>query len=202
MAATVKVDRIAYDFQSLEVELVGWGVSFGVIDVVETIEYNCSIDRAKAWGASRDPLLRSEGKADYDGSITMYRYWWNHLVQCAHNIGCPLGFLELLLPVSYKTKDGSIVTDTIAGVRFANINSSISEGADNSMVEVPIDPMTIYYQGFTVWGEPLGAGAPIGGGASAPIQGGTNLTLPNGGFSLGGASGGGSFTGGGGFSFP
>ncbi len=186
MAGVVNVgngpEKVAYDFQSMEITIVANGESIGICKGVETVEYNCSIERVKVWGGSRDPMLRTEGTADYDGSITMYRFWWHFLVAKSKELGIPLGFLEMLIPVSYFTKDGAIVTDTMSGARIANINTAMSEGAENAMVEVPLDLMTVYYQGATVWGDTLGDGAPIGGGSSGPVQGGSRLGLPNGGF--------------------
>lgn len=194
MPGEVVVDKIAYDFKSMEIEIVGFGVSFGVCKGVETVEYNCSIERTKGWGASRNPELRTEGQADYDGSISMYRYWWHYLVAKSRELGIPLGILELLIPVTYYTKDGLTVTDTISGAKLAGINSALSEGAELAMVEVPLDIMNIYYQGVDVWGDTLGDGSPVAGGQSGTAMGATNAGLANGGFS------GGSF--GGGVSFP
>lgn len=194
MAGQVTVDKVSFDFKSMEVEIVGYGVSFGICKGVETVEYNCSIERTKGYGASRDPELRTDGQADYDGSISMYRYWWHYLVAKSRELGIPLGILELLIPVSYFTKDNVVVTDTIAGAKLAGINAALSEGTDLAMVEVPLDIMTIYYQGVNVWGDTLGDGAPIAGGQAGTAMGGTNMSLTNGGFS------GGSF--GGGVSFP
>ncbi len=191
MPGQVLVDKIPFDFKSMEIEITGYGVSFGICNGVETVEYNCSIDRTKVWGASRDPLLRSEGQADYDGSITMYKYWWNYLVAKSREIGVPLGMLELVIPVTFYTKDGFTDTDTIAGARFANINFSLSEGTDLAMIEVPLDIMTVYYSGVTVWGDTLGDGAPVAGGSRGQVMGASRPSLVNSGFVAGTGFGGG-----------
>lgn len=191
---TVAPKKAGFDFQSMEVEIIGQGTSFGINAGLEEIEYNVSIDRAKAWGASRNPELASEGFADYDASITMQRYWWHYLAAKSAELGVPLGVLTMRIPVVYFDKAGNTVVDTLDQVKIAGIEAAMSQGSELGMVTVPLFLMNIYFNGIDVWGNTLGDGAPIAGGSNGTAMGATDFGIVNGGFS------GGSF--GGGVSFP
>lgn len=154
--ATVKVDKVAYDFKNLEVALVAGGKSFGIIDGLEEIEYQCNIEREKFYGPSRLPVIRTEGQADFEASITMARYWWQYIVRRTLELGLTLAGLEMALSVSYVKPGQPIATDTLWKAALSEITNSHTNGPEHLMVPCPIDIMNIYYQGVDVFGNRLG----------------------------------------------
>lgn len=153
--ATAKVNQVPYDFQSMEVELVSNGESFGIIEGLEEIEYTCTINREKMYGRSRNPVKRTDGVAEYAASMTIHRDWWHYLVAKSKELGIPLGLLEMTLGVSYFAEGAELVTDTVTGVKLAEIGNSYARGPEGLLVPVPLDIMNVYYSGVDVFGNTL-----------------------------------------------
>ena len=157
MSASVLVNKVPYDFQSLEIELSSFGVSIGIIEGIDEIEYNTSINRETFYGSGRIPKLRSGGVAEYDASITMARYWWDYLVNVAKLRRVGLANLAMTMSVSYEDPATRlVVTDTLTGVAMKEIGNSHSSGSELLTVSVPLDVMNIYYSGVDVFGGMLG----------------------------------------------
>jgi hypothetical protein len=189
MPGTVVVNKAEYDFSSMGVTLVGNGVTFGIADGVETVEYNVTIEHTKVYGRQRIPLLRSGGRADFDGSITMYMYWWRYIVNMCKESGIPLIAARFSIPVTLLTKDDQTETDTLFDVALGGMNFSLSEGTDLAMQEVPLNIMNIFFNGVDILGNTLGEGAPVaggGGGSAATGATRTGFGSGGGGFSVGG----------------
>lgn len=154
--ATVKVNQVAYDFYSMEVEVSANGESFGVIEGLEEIEYTTTINREKLYGRSRVPIERTDGDAEFDGSITIHRYWYNYLVKLAKELGIGLAQLEMTFAITYAA-DGETVTDTLTRVKLGEIGNSHSRSPDPLQVTLPLDLMNVYYDGVDVFGAKLAA---------------------------------------------
>jgi hypothetical protein len=189
MAGTVSIDKTEFDFTSMGVTLIANGVTLGIADGVETVEYNCSIEYTTVYGRQRIPLMRSGGRAEFDGSITMYLYWWRYVVKMCRESGIPLIAARFQIPVTFLTKDNQADTDTLFDVALGGMNFSLSEGTDLAMKEVPLNIMNVYYSGVDILGNTLGEGAPVaGGGTGVPAIGATRTGFGSGGggFSIGG----------------
>ena len=159
--ATVLVNQVPYDFQSLETEILVVGAdgvagsTFGIIEGLEEFDYTCTINRTKVYGRNRLPIMRTEGDAEFDASITIHRYWWHLVRSSAKDLGVPLAQLEMVLNFTFYAPDQEIHTDTLTGVRVAEIGNSGSHGPDPQMVTVPLDIMNIYWDGEDIFGGTL-----------------------------------------------
>jgi hypothetical protein len=156
MAGTTLVNQVPYDFQSIETELVANGESFGIIEGLDQFDYTVTINRTKIYGRSRLPILRTEGDAEFDASITIHRFWWDWIRQKSKDLGVPLASLEMILAFSFwapSTK--TLHTDTITGVKFKEIKNQGQKGPDPQMTNTPLDIMNIYFDGEDIFGNKL-----------------------------------------------
>lgn len=152
---TTLVNQVAYDFQSLETEFVANGQSFGIIDGLDEFDYTVTVNRTKIYGRSRLPIIRTEGDAEFDASITVHRYWWHTIREQSLAMGIPLALLEITLAFTFYAPDQTLHTDTLTGVRLAEIGNSGSHGPDPQMVSMPLDVMNIYFDGQDIFGGSL-----------------------------------------------
>ena len=156
MGASVVVNKIPYDFASLEVTIEANGEVFGIIEGLEEIEYTTTIDREVFYGAGRIPAIRTTGRAEYDGSITIHRYWYNYIVQKAKSLGIPLATLSMTVAVAYiDPATDDVVTDTLTRVALAEIENSHASGVDHLLVPLPLSILNIFYDGVDVFGNTL-----------------------------------------------
>lgn len=153
--ASVNVNNVAYDFQSLETEFVANGQSFGIVDGIDQFDYTVKINRTKIYGRSRLPIIRTEGDAEFDASITIHRYWWHKVRSEAQAMGVPLAQLEIVMAFTFYAPDQTLHTDTLTGVRLQEIKNSGQHGPDPQMVSMPLDLMNIYFDGEDIFGNKL-----------------------------------------------
>lgn len=156
MAGSTLVNQVPYDFQSIETELVANGQSFGIIEGLDQFDYTVTINRTKVYGRSRLPIMRTEGDADFDASITIHRYWWHRVRQGAKDLGIPLASIEMILAFTfYSPDDKALHTDTLVGVKFKEIKSQGQHGPDPQMTNTPLDIMNIFFDGEDIFGNKL-----------------------------------------------
>jgi len=154
--ATVKCNGVAYDFKNLEVSFATVaGQQFGINSALDELSYSISIENEQFYGGHRLPQIRTEGQAEFEASCTMAVYWWTYIRRRARVLGIPLGSLELNLAVSYVTRDEEILTDTLFRTKLLGLENDHSNGPENLMVTVPLQPMNIYYQGEDWFGNRL-----------------------------------------------
>jgi hypothetical protein len=157
MPATVKVNAVPYDFKSLQVTINANGEDFGILRGIDEIEYQVTINREKFYGGHRVPILRTDGEAEHEGSLTMHRAWYNFIVRKAKELGIGLAMLKMTIAVTYEDPTGDTFTDTLTDVAIGEIGNSHSNGPEHLMVTIPLDIMNVYYDGVDVFGDRLAA---------------------------------------------
>jgi hypothetical protein len=157
MPATVKVNAVPYDFKSMQITINANGEDFGILRGIDELEYTATINREKFYGGHRVPILRTDGEAEHEGSLTMQRSWFNFIVRKARELGVGLAMLDMTIAVTYESPDGETFTDTLVGVRLGEIGNSHSNGPEHLMVTIPLDIMDVYYEGTNVFGDRLAA---------------------------------------------
>lgn len=157
MAASVVVNKVGYDFASLEVHVAAGTESFGILEDMGELEYNTTINRETFYGTGRIPRVRTAGRAEYEASVTMARYWFNYLIQKAKALGVAPAMLSMVWVISYTdpTNSVDVFSDTLTGLALKEIQNSHSAGEENLMVTVPLDPLGIYYDGVDCFGNTL-----------------------------------------------
>lgn len=159
--------QVAYDFSHAEVgidvvAMLGTQLvllqSLPIVDGVEEVNYKPTIERAKMYGSSRQPLDRTGGHADYDASITMQMYWWRYLIDVANDMR--IGLADLELNISYmiyreRGNNSPLHVDILYRTAIKSPEAAFKRGPDNLMVQVALDPMNIFYDGFDMFGTPI-----------------------------------------------
>lgn len=153
----VTINQQAYDYANISIDISIPGRSFGIVGAgAESINYSTSFDREIMRGGSRLPVDTTDGEAEFEGSITFNRYWFDYIVAQAAEAGVGLGVLEMTIAVSYaKSPDVAIQTDTLSRVRFNGFDHSHDQGPDVLQVECDLHIMNIYYNGVDVFGGRL-----------------------------------------------
>lgn len=149
------INNVSYQYSNISIEISVPGSSFGVVGAgADSLTYSVSFDREVMRGGSRLPVARTDGEAEFEGSITFNRHWFDYLVaQCAEQ-GVGIGNLEMTIGVSYAhSTDVPVRTDTLTGVRFGGFDHSNDAGPDVLQVECELDIMNIYYDGVDVFGN-------------------------------------------------
>ncbi len=146
--ASPKVNKVPYDFASLELALSSDGLPLSIIDAFTEVSYSDNVSREKLRGASRVAIDHTEGEYDAEGSITFHRFAFDYINSWAKDQGLGFYDLELTMTVNYRRKGEVLHTDTIARVRFGSRQNSHSQGPAGLLV--PCDLFVgdrIYFDG-------------------------------------------------------
>ncbi len=155
MSGSVKVEGIPYDFYSLQVHLSNDGEPFALLKGIEEIEYTTTINREKRYGASRVPIDRTEGDAEFEASMTLHRDQFNYILDKAKEMKIPPARLSMTMAVTYFVDGFDLRTDTLVGVALQELGNSHSRGPDPLSVSVGLDVMNIFYDGVDVFGTAI-----------------------------------------------
>jgi len=154
--ASPKVNRVPYDFASLELSIEADGEPLSIIDAFTEIEYSDNVEREKYYGSNRVPVDATEGVYDAEGAVTFRRDAFNQIVDWGKQRGKGFYQLEMTLTISYAHKDEPLVKDTIRRVKFGSRENSHSQGPENLVV--PCDLFIqdrIFFDGIGPFGETL-----------------------------------------------
>lgn len=152
----IEINKVAYDFYNLQVEISQSGQTFGVVGPgCEGADYNWKLNDEVMYGGSRLPVDETDGDVTFDGKFKFNRYWFNFLVAQAAELQIGLVQLRLNLALSYSKGNSPIVTDTLTEVRILGGDHSNQRGPTPLVVELPMRPRNIFYNGVDVFGNRL-----------------------------------------------
>lgn len=157
------INQVPFDFQSIETEILCENKThdtFGLVEGLEAFDYSVTINRTKFYGRSVQPIAITEGDATYDGKIVVDRYWFNYIVERSQELAVAFIDIEMKINLTYsgvspgqRKSEAKTYTDTLKGVRFRGINAQGSHGPDPLKIEMPLDIMNVYWNGFDVLGN-------------------------------------------------
>jgi hypothetical protein len=160
--ATALVRQVPTDFASIETEVVAkGGTSLGLISGLDEFDYAAKANRTEMYGSGRLPMSEpTEGDAEFEGSITVLRFWFDWLTEQARALGIGLFDLTFNLAFTYygtdpATGDKVLHVDTLTNVKLNEIGNSGSRGSDPNMVSMPLRVGNIYYDGYDVYNNAL-----------------------------------------------
>lgn len=157
MARSPKVNRVPYDFASLELSIaMEDGTPLSIFNAFSEINYSDSVEREKLRGAARVAIDFTDGEYDAEGSITFHRLAFDYLIEeCkARNIG--FYEMEFTVTVNYRRRGQVMHTDTLTRVMFGSRENAHSTGPAGLLV--PCDLFIgdrIYHDGIGPFGERL-----------------------------------------------
>lgn len=135
-----KVNGRVLSYASCEFQVDG-----EIITGIKSITYKDSIERSKARGAGRQPLGRTSGEYDSEGSMTMLREDFHALIKRFGN-----GWMDKSFDVvvTYAEDDIEMHTDRLVGCLFDSADGSNEQGTDPLETELPLNIMYIVRDGI------------------------------------------------------
>lgn len=161
MTLSVVVQDIPYDFQSAQFSITASGPGgagagiIGIVTGIEDFEYTSKIQRAKLYGSSRTPRVRTSGDVEPDGSVTLWRSHWQAIRTYARANSIALAHLHMTIAITYVHAGYPPYTDTLYDVMLGEIGQSAQRGPDALMTKIPLDILNIFYDGEDVFGNKL-----------------------------------------------
>jgi|GEM_PF-2975386 len=140
MVESTTINGYQYDHGDCTFKVRGKEYSGGV----KEIKYTSKREIGSFRGASPRRRGRTRGTIDFEGSIVLWKYMFDLLVQ---DFGP--GWMEEVfdIVVSYGQDDQPLTIDTLVEVTFNNVETGTSEGADPIEVSLGLDLMNILYGG-------------------------------------------------------
>jgi hypothetical protein len=160
-AVTLKKEE--WDNANIQLSISGGSKALGIrlapfaLADWDELSLKTTIERSKRTGPNRNAVQRTEGRSDHEGSIKLPSYYWIYVIERATELGVPLAYLEMTLAVSFARKNRPLKTHTATGCALKEISLEVGDDVENISLDVPIDPMNIYWNGVDVWGSKLNA---------------------------------------------
>lgn len=117
-----------------------------------SIDYKDPLKPTKLYGTNSEPIGRTRGQVEPDGSLEGYLDEIDELITTLGN-----GYKEIPfdVEVSYTKVDSAIKVDQLIGCRIIDIESSHSQGPDGLKNKLPLDIMKIIRSGLESTLNPL-----------------------------------------------
>ncbi len=143
------VNKIAYDYQDVEIDLGSVGVFQGVAE----INFSDSVEREKIWGTSRKPIAGTDGQYDCEGSIGLYLYESIRLVEALGALAAAQGRtgyydVPFDVTVKYAHTNEPVKTVVLRQCKLANGDAGHQPGAEGLTVTHDLFVMDIERYGF------------------------------------------------------
>jgi len=157
MSRSPKVNKVPYDFASLELSIaMSDGSPLSIINAFSEISYSDNVEREKMRGTERVALDFTDGEYDAEGSITFYRHAFDYIIEECKARGIGFYQMEFTMTVNYRRRGEVMHTDTLTRVMFGSRENAHSTGA--AALTVPCDLFIgdrIYHDGIGPFGEKL-----------------------------------------------
>lgn len=135
---TTTINKIPYDFHSAELDIMVNGESVASIEGITDISYQDSVEVGEMRGRGRKVMAMTDGELSTEGSITVYRYAYDQLVEVCRTLGLGWYDLRFDVVVVYSHGDSLARTDRVTGCRFGGREQSHSAGPDPLVVTLPL----------------------------------------------------------------
>lgn len=141
MATYPKVNGRVLSYASIEVQIDG-----EIVTGIKAISYSDKMERAKARGAGRQPLGRTSGDYDAEGSMTLLREDFHALIDRFGN-----GWMDKAFDVivTYDEEGVATRTDRLVGCLIEAADGSNEQGTDPLETELPLNILYIERNGIS-----------------------------------------------------
>lgn len=139
MATYPKVNGRVFSYASVEIQVDG-----ELITGIKSVTYSDKVERSKARGAGRQPLGRTAGEYDAEGSLTLLREDANALIARFGE-----GWMDRAFDVvvTYAEQGLPTQTDVLRGCLIDEANGSNEQGTDPLETELTLNVMYIERNG-------------------------------------------------------
>jgi hypothetical protein len=133
------INGVVHDWSSVRISVRG-----KTILGVRTLTYSDKLESTKVYGTHPQPLGRTRGRYEAEGSLGLYLAEANELL----TILGP-GFSEVPFDIICSYSDGvsPVITDTLRGARLVGPATDYSEGGDPLGLEFDLDILAILWNG-------------------------------------------------------
>lgn len=113
-------------------------IAFGVPVIgITGINYKIKQVKENNYSLSEDPTSRGYGQISYEGSITVFRDWWQTVINAAPGKS-PLKIAPFDWTIVYGNLGQPIVTETLQNFEFLEDGVTVSAGDTKLLIEIPI----------------------------------------------------------------
>lgn len=118
-------------------------IAFGVpVSGITEISYSIKQTKELNYGAGIEPVSVGFGNKTYEGSITVYKDWWQSVINASPNKD-PLSILPFDWTISYGNSSSPftptvpIVTETLKSLMFLEDSMKSSQGETKILITIP-----------------------------------------------------------------
>lgn len=141
------INGIRYDWSSVEIDILG------PLACVKEMSYSHSLSPGIVRGTRAQPLGRTRGKYEPEGSITLYKNEYVDLITKLSIAGASaqMGYFEVSfnITVQYSEAYSDVITDKVIGCRIKKSENSGSEGEEPLVVKCDLSVMAIIEKGMS-----------------------------------------------------
>jgi hypothetical protein len=151
------INKIAYDFCNLVLDLDGNGTPFGTVAGITDVSYGTGVEREYQGGVDRFPTEMTDGVGTPTLSLTMFQYQYDaiyaHLAETGE--AGPFGS-EMSLSISFAKRGESVTRIDIPRFLLKSDSTQASRGPEAIKVQVECDVLGVVYRnGIGPFGERL-----------------------------------------------
>lgn len=113
-------------------------IAFGVPAVgIAGLNYKLKQVKENNYSLEAEPTSRGYGQITYEGSITVYREWWQSVINAAPNKS-PLQIAPFNWTIVYGNLGQPLITETLLNFEFMEDGVTVAAGDTKLLQEIPI----------------------------------------------------------------
>jgi len=146
MANYPLINGHAYDFQAIEIDIDGVGITVGV----KELSFNDSLEAGVVRGTRPEKLARTVGQYDAEGSIVLFQQDYFELIQALSGGSDSVGVMtkSFNITVTYSNPNMPVHVARLIGCRIKTRDRSYSSGLDALEVSLDLDIMRVEEDGI------------------------------------------------------
>ena len=122
------------DFSSIGISLLG---NFD-LKGCSSIQYKVVQEKANNYGLGSEPVSRSRGAKQYEGSITLADYEIRAILEASDEVSSLVDIKPFNITVTHTDDNGGVVSDVLEQCEFLEDNFSAGVGDTDIQLELPL----------------------------------------------------------------
>lgn len=113
-------------------------IAFGVPVIgITALSYTRKQVKENNYGLGIEPISRGYAQASYEGSITVYREWWQSVINAAPNKD-PLSIPAFDWTINYGNLNQPLIIETLQAFEFLEDGVKVSAGDTKLLMDIPV----------------------------------------------------------------